>query len=57
MVILPLMLVLFAALAGKIVINIWFMLIAIAVCLLVAFGMLHLGTIIFDRENILTKWK
>lgn len=57
MVIMPLLLVMFAVLAGKIVINIWFMLIAIVVCTIVAFGMLHLGTIIFDRENILTKWK
>ncbi len=57
MVILPLMLVMFAVLAGKLVINIWFMLIAIVFCAVVAFGMLHLGTVIFDRENILTKWK
>jgi len=57
MVIMPLMLVMFAVLAGKLVINIWFMLIAIVVCAVIAFGMLHLGTVIFDRENILTKWK
>lgn len=56
-VILPLMLVMFAVLAGKLVININFMLIAIIVSALIAFGMLRLGTVIFDRENILTKWK
>ncbi|MEL7626696.1 MAG: ABC transporter permease subunit [Anaerolineaceae bacterium] len=56
-VILPLLLVMFAVLAGKLVIDVKFMLIAIVVCALVAFGMLHLGTLIFDRENILTKWK
>src|SRR5690606_14192667 len=57
MVIMPLMLVMFAVLAGKLTINIWFMLIAIVVCAIAAFGMLYLGTLIFDRENILTKWK
>jgi ABC-2 type transport system permease protein len=57
MVIIPLMLVMFAVLAGKLVININFMLIAIVICALLAFGMLRLGTVIFDRENILTKWK
>jgi len=57
MVILPLMLVMFAVLAGKLVINIAFMMIAIVVCALTAAGMLRLGTVIFDRENILTKWK
>lgn len=57
MVIIPLMLVMFAVLAGILTINIWFMLIAIVVCAIAAFGMLYLGTLIFDRENILTKWK
>ena len=56
-VILPLMLVMFAVLAGKLTINIWFMMIAIVVCIIAAFGMLYLGTLIFDRENILTRWK
>lgn len=57
LVILPLMLVLFAQLAGLIVINTTFMLIAIALCALLAFGALHLGKLIFDRETILTRWK
>jgi len=57
LVILPLMLVLGFVLAGKLIINGWFMLIAILVCALAAVALLYLGTIIFDRENILTKWK
>jgi ABC-2 type transport system permease protein len=57
LVILPLMLVLGVVLAGKLVIDLWFMVISIIVCALVAYALLHLGTIVFDRENILTKWK
>lgn len=57
LVILPLMLVLGAVLAGILIINVWFMGIAVLVCAAVAFALLHLGTVIFDRENILTKWK
>lgn len=56
-IIMPLLLVMFAQMAGVIVINVISMLAAIALCLLVAFGMLHLGTLVFDRENILTRWK
>jgi len=56
-VIMPLLMVMFAVLAGKLVLNVRFMLIAIVVCTIAAFGMLYLGTLIFDRENILTKWK
>jgi ABC-2 type transport system permease protein len=55
--IVPFMGVIFAQLAGIITINIQFMLIAIGVCALIAVGMMYLGTLIFDRENILTKWK
>ena len=57
MVVMPLLMVMFAVMAGKLVLNISFMLIAIVVCAIVAIGMLYLGTVIFDRENILTKWK
>jgi len=57
MVVMPLLMVMFAVMAGKLVLNISFMLIAIIVCAIVAIGMLYLGTLIFDRENILTKWK
>lgn len=55
--ILPLMAVIFGQLAGVITINLKFMLLSIAVCALIAVGMMYLGTVIFDRENILTKWK
>ena len=57
MVIMPLLMVMFAVMAGKLVLNINFMLIAILLCAIAAVGMLYLGTLIFDRENILTKWK
>ncbi len=53
----PFMGVILAQLAGVITINIKFMLLSIVVCALIAVGMFYLGTIIFDRENILTKWK
>ena len=56
-IIIPLMLLLFAQLAGLVVVSVLFMSITIVVCLAIAFGMLHLGTLIFDRENILTRWK
>lgn len=56
-IILPVMLLLFAQLAGVIVVSVLFMSITIVVCLAIAYGMLHLGTLIFDRENILTRWK
>ncbi len=55
--ILPLMAVIFGQLAGVITINLNFMLLSIAVCALIAVGMMYFGTVIFDRENILTKWK
>lgn len=56
-VIVPVMLLLFAQLAGVIVINVPFMLIAIVVLLLIDIGMIYLGANIFDRETILTRWK
>lgn len=57
LVILPLMLVLGVVLAGILVINAWFMVAAVIVCAVGAYAMLHLGKAVFDRENILTKWK
>lgn len=57
LVILPLMLVLGTVLIGKLTINGWFMGIAVVVCALAAYALLHLGKLVFDRENILTKWK
>lgn len=42
---------------GLITLNTKSMIIAVIVCACVAAGLLYLGTLIFDRENILTKWK
>jgi len=55
--ILPLMAVILGQLGGIITVNVRFMLFSIVVCALIAVGMMYLGTVIFDRENILTKWK
>ena len=57
LVILPLMLVFGGVLIGKLVINLWFMIIAILISLVAAVILLYFGTVVFDRENILTKWK
>jgi len=57
LVIIPLMAVLFAQLAGVIIINTAFMLIAIGVLILADIGMIYLGAQIFEREAILTRWK
>lgn len=57
LIIIPLMAVLFAQLAGVIIINIAFMLITIAFLVLVDIGMIYLGAQIFEREAILTRWK
>ncbi len=56
-VIIPIMAVLFAQLAGLIIINVTFMIIAIVVLAAVDVGMFYLGTSIFERETILTRWK
>lgn len=56
-VIIPLMAVLLLQVAGVVVINLSFMLSAIASCLLIAVGMVYLGTVFFQRETILTRWK
>lgn len=56
-VIIPLMAVLLLQLAGVVVINITFMLSAIASSMLIAVGMVYLGTVFFQRETILTRWK
>ncbi len=42
---------------GVITLNTKSMIIAVIVCACVAAVLLYLGTLIFDRENILTKWK
>jgi ABC-2 type transport system permease protein len=56
-IIVPIMLILFAQLAGLITINVTFMIIAIIVLALIDVGMMYLGASIFDRESILTRWK
>jgi len=56
-IIVPIMLVLFAQLAGLITLNVTFMIIAIIILALIDVGMIYLGASIFDRESILTRWK
>lgn len=56
-VILPLLLVLFGQLAGVIIVNMRLMLAAIAVILALDVVLINLGARLFQRENILTKWK
>ena len=55
--ILPLLGLMFAQLAGVIVINVMVMLSFIGGMILVDIGMIYLGTTIFQRETILTRWK
>jgi len=55
--ILPILGLLFAQLAGLIVINVMVMLSFIGGMVLVDIGMVYLGTTIFQRETILTRWK
>mgnify|MGYP001358066940 CR=1 FL=1 len=42
---------------GVISLNLTSMVLAVIVCAILAAGLLYLGTLIFDRENILTRWK
>jgi ABC-2 type transport system permease protein len=56
-VIVPIMAVLFAQIAGVIVLNVQFMLFAVGVLLLTDIGLIYLGARLFQRETILTKWK
>ena len=56
-IIVPLMAVLFGQIAGVIVLNITFMLVAIAVLVIADIGVAILGARLFQRETILTKWK
>ncbi len=55
--IIPILGLVFAQLTGLIVINVLVMLSFIGSMLLVDIGMIYLGTTIFQRENILTRWK
>jgi hypothetical protein len=44
-------------LAGVIVLNLQFMMLAVGVLALVDVGLIYLGARLFQRETILTKWK
>lgn len=55
--IVPFMGVFLASSFGAITLNVNSMVIAVIICAILAAGLLYLGTLIFDRENILTKWK
>jgi ABC-2 type transport system permease protein len=56
-IIVPLMGVLFAQLAGVVILNPTFMLISIAVMLAVDIGLVYVGARLFGREAILTRWR
>jgi ABC-2 type transport system permease protein len=56
-IIVPLMAVLFGQIAGVIVLNVTFMLVAVVVLVIVDIGVAILGARLFQRETILTKWK
>lgn len=53
----PVLMLFFLQMLGKVSINLQFMLTATGLCALIAAGLLYLGIHVFDRENILTKWK
>jgi len=55
--IIPILGLIFAQIAGLIIINIFVMLSFLGGMILVDIGMIYLGTTIFQRENILTRWK
>ena len=55
--VLPVLALIFAQLAGMIVINLLVMLSFIGGMILVDIGMIYLGVSIFQREKILTRWK
>jgi ABC-2 type transport system permease protein len=56
-VIVPLLGVLFGQLAGVIVLNLNFMLVAVGVLVVIDIGVAMLGARLFQRERILTQWK
>jgi len=55
--IVPLVAVLFAQLAGVIVLNITFMTLSILAMIVLDIGLIYLGARLFQRETILTRWK
>ena len=56
-VVVPMLLVLFGQLAGVIVLNVQFVLLAIAVLIIANAGLLWLAVRLFEREAILTRWR
>ncbi len=56
-VIVPLLGLVFGQIAGVIILNVQFMLVAVGVLVLVDVGLIYLGARLFQRETILTKWK
>jgi ABC-2 type transport system permease protein len=56
-IIVPLLGLVFGQIAGVIILNVQFMLIAVGVLVLVDVGLIYLGARLFQRETILTKWK
>jgi ABC-2 type transport system permease protein len=56
-IIVPLLAVLFGQIAGIIVLDLRFMLAAVAVLVIIDIGVAALGARLFQRETILTKWK
>jgi ABC-2 type transport system permease protein len=56
-IIVPLLGVLFGQIAGVIVLNLTFMLVAVVVLAIIDIGVAYLGARLFQRETILTKWK
>jgi ABC-2 type transport system permease protein len=55
--IVPILGLLFAQVAGLIIINVMVMLSFVGSMILLDIGMIYLGASIFQRENILTRWK
>ena len=55
--IVPLMVIFFGQIAGFVLINLQLILISIAVLILVDIAAMFLGSRLFQRENILTRWK
>ena len=51
------MMVFMLQMLGKVMVNLGFMLSATVICLLLSIVLFYLGIRVFDRENILTKWK
>lgn len=54
---LPILVVLFGQIGGFIILNPQLMLVAAAVLVLLDVGAIYMGVKLFQRENILTRWK